>query len=331
MEDEKAVCVLGAGAVGGLLGSAFAARGHKVTYVDREPRLDELRKNGLEVVNLDGKRRVDRNSRFEHPDDVAGQFDIALLAVKAHQICELTDCLKRIVAGETVLLTLQNGLPWWYFQGIESHLAGTSLKSLDPDGSIAAAIPEGSIIGTVVYPAAEIQADGSVKHVEGDRFVLGELRGGVSDRINSIADLISDTGLRGQVNADIRAELWLKAWGSLAFNPVSALTRSTMAGICRDSATRSLVTELMREAEAVANAVGVEMRVPLDRRLQGAERVGEHKTSMLQDIEAGRQTEVEAVIGSVLEVAELAGVDAPRIASVYALIRRLNEQLGQAS
>jgi 2-dehydropantoate 2-reductase len=321
--------VLGAGAIGGLLGAALAASGHAVTFVDRDSRLANLRERGLRVLGRNGEMSVTREGLFAGPDEVHGQFDLVLLAVKAHHIPDLAPTLKRLLGPATSLLTMQNGLPWWYFQGSKCAYEGAPLRTLDPDGTITAAVRPEHIIGTVVYPAAEILDDGTVRHVEGDRFVLGDLKGTTHGRVQRLADLISEIGFRGQVQQDIRAEIWLKTWGSLAFNTVSALTRSTMAGICRDSVTRALVTDLMLETEAVANAVGVEMRVPLERRLAGAERVGEHKTSMLQDIEAGRTTEVESVIGSVLEIARLTGTPMPKAEAVYALIRRLNDQIGR--
>ena len=331
MSSQSSICVLGVGAIGGLLGAAFAAKGHAVTFVDRGSRLAGLRSHGLRVVGRDGETTVVREGNFVDPDTVHGQFDIVLLAVKAHQIGELAPTLRRLLGPDTSLLTLQNGLPWWYFQGCEGVHDGATLRSLDPDGTITAAVRPEHIIGTVVFPAADILDDGTVRHVEGDRFVLGDLEGNTHGRVKRLADLISDIGFRGQVQSDVRAEIWLKSWGSLAFNTVSALTRSTMAGICRDPTAKTLVTDLMLETEAVANAVGVKMRVPLERRLAGAERVGEHKTSMLQDIEAGRQTEVEAIIGSVLEIARLTEIDMPKAQAVYALIKRLNDQIGQTN
>ncbi len=329
MGSHYSICVLGVGAVGGLLGAAFVARGHTVTLVDRGARLSDLREKGLRVIGQDGDATVISDADFVGADAVDGKFDVVLLAVKAHQISELAPTLERLIGPDTSLVTLQNGLPWWYFQGCDGVYKGTMLRSLDPDGAITSAVRPEQIIGAVVYPAAELGDDGTIRHVEGDRFVLGDLDGNTNGRVERIADLISETGFRGQVQADIRAEIWLKTWGSLAFNTVSALTRSTMAGICRDPFAKALVRELMLETEAVANAVGVEMRVSLERRLAGAERVGEHKTSMLQDIEAGRQTEVEAIIGSVLEIAQLTGTGMPRAQTVYALIKRLNDQIGQ--
>ena len=329
MSSQVSICVLGAGAVGGLLGAAFAHNGHAVTFVDRGPRLADLRRNGLRVVGRDGELTVTKNGNFVDSDGLHGQFDIVLLAVKAHQIRTLAPTLSGLIGPGTSLLTMQNGIPWWYFQGCEGEYGGTTLRSLDPDGALAAAIRPEHIVGTVVYPAAEVLDDGTVRHVEGDRFVLGDISSNTGDRVENLAALINEVGFRGQVQPDIRAEIWLKSWGSLAFNTVSALTRSTMAGICRDPETRSLARDLMLETEAVANAVGIEMRVPLERRLAGAEAVGEHKTSMLQDIEAGRETEVEAIIGSVLEIAQLANVDMPKAQAVYALLKRLNDQIGQ--
>lgn len=327
MSSEVSICVLGAGAIGGLLGGKLAASGQKVTFVDHGDRLRGLQERGLKLAGRDKVTTLIREATFAGPDSVDGRFDVVLLAVKAQQIAGLASCLQRIVQEGTAVVTLQNGLPWWYFQGSGGALDGTTLSSLDPDGTIAAAVPASNIIGAVAYPAAEVSASGTVRHVEGDRIVLGELDGSQSERVRQIADLITGSGLRGQLQDNIRAELWLKSWGSLAFNPVSALTHATMSEICRYPESRTLVTALMRETEAVANAVGIKMRVPLERRLAGAEAVGSHKTSMLQDLEAGRDMEVEAIIGSVLEIARLTGIDMPHAHAVYALVKLLNETM----
>lgn len=319
------ICVLGTGAIGGLLGGALVDQSHDVTFVDRGARLATLRAHGLKIVGLQDDTRTITRARFADTDSIVNGFDVVLLAVKAHHIPGLSTFLRRILANDTPLLTLQNGIPWWYFQGFGGDLEGTRIRALDPDGSIAAAVPTGCIVGAVVYPAAELADDGVIRHVEGDRIVVGELSEDRSDRLQRFADLFSAAGFRGQIQTDIRAEIWLKTWGSLAFNPLSALTRATMAELCRSADTRALVTQLMQETMAVAAAVGVSMRVPLERRIAGAERVGEHKTSMLQDLEAGRQMEIDAVIGSVLEIADMTGISMPQTRTVYALIKKLND------
>ncbi len=321
------ICVLGAGAIGGLLGGALAEQEHELTFVDHGARLAELRAHGLRVIGQQNDARTITRAHFAEADSIDDGFDVVLLAVKAHQIPALSTCLRRLTANDTPLLTLQNGIPWWYFQHAGGALEGTLIQALDPDGAIAAAVPTSSILGAVVYPAADIDDEGVIHHVEGDRIVVGELSGERSDRLQRITDLLSSAGFRGQVQTDIRAEIWLKAWGALAFNPLSALTRATMADLCRSTDTRALVTTLMEETMAVANAVGVSMRVPLERRLAGAERVGEHKTSMLQDLEAGRQMEIDAVMGSVLEIADITGVAMPQTRLVYTLIKKLNEHV----
>lgn len=317
--------MLGTGAIGGLIGGALADQGHDLTFVDRGERLDVLRAHGLKITGLHNESRIITCAKFVDVDSIDGKFDFVFLAVKAHQIPTMSGCLRRILGNDTPLLTLQNGIPWWYFQGVGGHLDGASLKTLDPDGSIAEAVRTQSIVGAVVYPAAEVDDDGVIHHIEGDRIVIGELDGDRSARLQHLADMLSEAGFRGQIQTDIRAEVWLKSWGSLAFNPLSALTRATMAELCRSADTRALVTQLMQETMEVAASLGVTMRVPLERRIAGAEQVGEHKTSMLQDLEAGRQMEIDAVIGSVLEIADITGISTPQTRTVYALVKKLND------
>ena len=325
MISPAKICVLGTGAIGGLIGGALADQGHDLTFVDRGERLDALRAHGLKIAGLQNESRIVTCAKFVDVDSIGGKFDFVFLAVKAHQIPTMSGCLRRILGNDTPLLTLQNGIPWWYFQGVGGELDGTSLRTLDPDGSIAASVRTENIVGAVVYPAAEVDDDGVIHHIEGDRIVIGELDGDRSDRLQQLADMLSDAGFRGQIQTDIRAEVWLKSWGSLAFNPLSALTRATMADLCRSADTRALVTQLMQETMEVAASLGVTMRVPLERRIAGAEQVGEHKTSMLQDVEAGRQMEIDAVIGSVLEIADINGISTPQTRTVYALVKKLND------
>jgi 2-dehydropantoate 2-reductase len=222
---------------------------------------------------------------------------------------------------------MQNGIPFWYFHRHGGELEGTPVRSVDPFGAIARRIPAERVLGCVVYPATELVAPGVVKHVEGDRFPLGELDGSTTDRVVRVADAFTRAGLKAPVLADIRAEIWLKLWGNLTFNPISALTRSTLVDICRNRPTRDLAVQMMTEAQAVAHKLGIEFRVDLERRIAGAERVGKHKTSMLQDIEAGRPPELAALVGAVMELGRLTGTATPHIDAVHAL----TELLAQAA
>jgi 2-dehydropantoate 2-reductase len=223
------------------------------------------------------------------------------------------------------VLTVQNGLPWWYFQKLGGQYDNQRLKSLDPSGVLTKKIDANRIIGCVVYPAAAVTAPGVIHHVEGDRFPIGELDGKDTARVKELHDVFIKAGLKSRVLEDIRSEIWLKAWGNLSFNPISALTHATLVDICQFAETRELAATMMKEAQDIAQKLGVTFRVSIDKRIAGAESVGAHKTSMLQDVEAGRSLETEALIGSILEMAKLTNTPAPAIESVYALVKLLNK------
>ena len=231
----------------------------------------------------------------------------------------------------TVVVPMQNGIPWWYFQRLPAEmpaaLEGTVVRSVDPRGIVSAAIDPARIIGCVVYPACELIAPGVVRHIEGERFPLGELDGSESARVNALSAVFERAGLKSPVLANVRAEIWLKLWGNLTFNPLSALTHSTLVDICRFPLTRDLAASMMREAEAVANKLGVTLRVSLDKRIAGAEKVGKHKTSMLQDIEAGRDPEIDALVGAVIELGHVAEVPTPHIEAVFAMVKLLGQTM----
>ncbi|MEO7773602.1 MAG: 2-dehydropantoate 2-reductase [Steroidobacteraceae bacterium] len=312
--------IVGVGAMGGLIAGRMLAAGIRVTLLDTQATAQRLRERGLTLIEADGAARHYTDLDVPTPGSVE-PHDVVILAVKAHEIAAAVSSIAPLLRTGTTVVTLQNGLPWWYFlRGSEQH-AGTLLRSVDPTGSIAATLDARRILGCVSYPAAELLEPGVIRHVEGNRFPVGEPDGTRSTRAAAVAQLFVDAGFKSPVLDDIRSEIWLKAWGNLSFNPVSALTGATMAGICRLAESRSLIAEMMREAERIALGLGIRFRVDLERRLQGAERVGEHKTSMLQDLEAGRPLEYEALVGSVLEMARLQQLAAPTIESVYALIK----------
>jgi 2-dehydropantoate 2-reductase len=231
--------------------------------------------------------------------------------------------LPRLFGPQTVVVTMQNGIPFWYFHEHGGELAGTPVRTVDPRGALLAGIPVAQVLGCVVYPADELTAPGVVRHIEGDRFPLGELDGSLSDRATRVSECFARGGLKAPVLDNIRAEMWLKLWGNLTFNPISALTHATLAGICQFPPSRELAAAMMLEAQAVADKLGITFRVPLEKRIAGAEKVGHHKTSMLQDIEAGRQPEIDALVGSVVELGRLTGVPTPRIEAVYMLVQLL--------
>ena len=321
--------VVGAGAIGGYLGGWLAAAGDEVTFIARGANLTAIREHGLRVVNEDGKEVVASGAKaFERMAD-AGPQDVVLLTVKAHQVAPVADELRHLCHDETTIVTMQNGIPWWYFQKHGGEFAGTPVRAADPDGAIARAIDPNRIIGSVVYPAATLVSPGVVHVVEGRRFALGELDGTTTPRIQAIAAALVKAGFKAPILDDIRSEIWIKVWGNLSFNPISALTHATLEDICRFAPTRSLAAQMMAEAQTIAGKLGVSFKISIDKRIAGAERVGAHKTSMLQDIEQGRPIELEAVVGAVVELGQLTGTPTPAIGAVYACAALLANTLSK--
>nr|WP_249779641.1 2-dehydropantoate 2-reductase [Bradyrhizobium sediminis] len=318
------MCVVGAGAIGGLLAAKFALAGEDVTVIDQGAHLAAIQKNGLKLEWHDGKVQTAKMKAVNKPAE-AGKQDIVVLAVKAHFLDQVVRDIDALLGPDTVVLTVQNGLPWWYFQRLGGEYDNHRLESLDPSGVLTGNIDPKRIIGCVVYPAAAATAPGVIHHVEGDRFPIGELDGKATERVKELHDVFIKAGLKSLVLPDIRSEIWLKAWGNLSFNPISALTHATLVDICQFAETRALAATMMKEAQDIARKLGVSFRVSIDKRIAGAEAVGAHKTSMLQDVEAGRSLETEALIGSILEMAKLTNTAAPAIEAVYALVKLLNK------
>jgi len=317
--------IIGAGAIGGYLGAKLALAGEDVTFIVRGANLEAIRSHGIKLIDADGREHVARNVRATADYRDAGVHDVVVPAMKAHQLAAVAASVPLLCGPETVVVPMQNGLPYWYFQRHGGPFEGRTLASVDPGGAIARAIDAQRVIGCVVYPASELVAPGVVRHIEGERFPLGELDGTISARAQRVADAFVRAGLKSPLLDNIRAEIWLKLWGNLVFNPVSALTRATLEDICRFAPTRELAAQMMAEAQAVAGQLGITFRVSIERRIAGAEKVGAHKTSMLQDIEAGREPEIEALVGSVAELARLTETPTPCIDAVYALTRLLGK------
>ena len=315
--------IVGAGAIGSFLAARLHRAGLDVTLVARGNTLKALRTQGLTLVDTQGARSTHRIPVAANALE-AGPQDVVLLCTKAHQVAPLLDTLPALWHRDTVVVPMQNGVPWWYFQKLAGRHRGRPVQSVDPGGRIAAAIPAERIVGCVVYPASEIERPGVVRHVEGERFPLGELDGTTTERVTRVSAAFALAGLKAPVLDDIRSEIWLKLWGNLCLNPISALTRATLADICGEPSTRELAGAMMAEARLVATALGASFRVSIERRLDGAARVGAHRTSMLQDVDAGRATELDALLGSVIELARLTGVAVPRLEAVYACARLLD-------
>lgn len=321
--------IVGAGAIGAYLGARLALGGQDVTLIARGAHLEAMRRDGVTLLSGPdgGTREVTHPRAVATPED-AGPQDAVFLTLKAHQVPEMATRLAPMLEDHTSVVTAQNGVPWWYFHGVEGPLAGTRLESVDPGGVTWDAIGPERVIGCVVYPATELQAPGVVRHVDGDRFSLGEPDGSRSGRVRELSRTLVAAGVRAPVRPRLRNELWVKLWGNVAFNPISALTGATLAAICANDGARALARAAMLEAQAVAGALGEEFAVDVDQRIKGAAAVGEHKTSMLQDLERGRHMEIDAVVGAVAELGRLVDVPTPRIDGLYALVRLLDARLG---
>jgi 2-dehydropantoate 2-reductase len=282
----------------------------------------------MKLVLEDGREVIGPGAAHERMAN-AGPHDVVLLTVKAHQVAAVAPELHHLMHDATAIVTMQNGIPWWYFQRHGGPLEGTPVRAADPDGSIMRLINPERIVGSVVYPAANLVEPGVVRVVEGRRFTLGELDGAHTSRVEAISAALTKAGFKAPVIADIRSEIWLKLWGNLSFNPISALTHATLVDLVRYPLTRDLSMAMMREAEAIAGQLGITFRVGIDKRLAGAERVGAHKTSMLQDVEQGKPIEIDALVGAVAELGRLTETPTPHIDAVYALGSLLAKTLAE--
>jgi len=324
------IAVIGCGAIGGYVAAKLALAGEAVTVMVRGATLEAVRERGITLHMNDGCTQLAHDVTATSDYARAGAQDLVILAVKAHQLEAVAAQVPELFGSDTAVVTMQNGIPYWYFHRHGGALDGSIVRSVDPQGTISRLIPAERVIGCVVYPATELLAPAVVKHIEGDRFPIGELDGSVSERAQRISQCFTRAGFKSPVLDNIRAEIWLKLWGNLTFNPISALTRSTLAEICQFPPTRALAATMMTEAQAVAEKLGIRFRVPLERRIAGAEKVGHHKTSMLQDVEAGKAPELEALLGSVVELGQLTHTPTPHIDSVYALTHLLARSVTEA-
>ena len=323
------IAVVGAGAIGGYLGAQLARAGEDVTFIARNRNLEAINARGLRLLLEDGSQvHADTVRAVQHMAD-AGPQDAVLLTVKAHQVVDLLPGLRQLFGPQTAVVTMINGVPWWYFHRLAGPYEGRQLESVDPGGRIAAAIEPERVIGSVVYPAAELVEPGVVRVIEGNRFTIGEPDGSRSERVEALSQALMKAGFKAPVSKDIRGEIWVKLWGNLSFNPISALTHATLQDICRFPPTRALAAAMMAEAQRVGEALGVQFKIGLDKRIAGAEAVGAHKTSMLQDVEHGRALELEALVGAVVELGRITGVPTPTIDAIYAATTLLGRTLAQ--
>jgi len=317
------ILVVGAGAVGAYIGARMAQANLDVTLVARGAQLRAIRERGVEVKSSTGYFQACPNIRGTIEE--VGPVDVLFLAVKAHSLPPLAPQLKAVLGPDTTVVSTQNGVPWWFFDNFAGSWNGLRLERVDPGGVISAAIAGRRVVGSIVYFSTEVIAPGVIRHISGNRISLGEPDGTRSERIRRIADALMTAGLRAPITARIRNEIWVKLLGNLAFNPLSALTGATLAQMVRDPEVADLAREVMREAEAVAARLGLDLPVSIEQRMAGAEKVGEHKTSMLQDLEAHRPLELEAIVGAVVELGQRIGVPMPHTRTLYSATKLLAE------
>lgn len=319
--------IVGAGAIGGYLGAKLAMAGEQVTFIARNKNLAAINAQGFSLLMPDGTTEHTRAAKAVQDPAQAGEQDAVVITTKAHQVRDLLPGLRSLFGPKTVVITMINGVPWWYFQKLQGPYQGKSLASVDPDGALASGIEVDRIIGSIVYPAAELVEPGVVKVVEGNRFTLGELDNQRTPRIEALSQSMMAAGFKAPVSRDIRSELWVKLWGNLSFNPISALTHATLEDICKYPLSRELAARMMSEARAVGEKLGVAFKVSLEQRIEGAQAVGAHKTSMLQDVEHGRALELEALVGCVVELARITETPTPTIDAIYAATSLLSKTL----
>lgn len=312
------ICIFGAGAIGGYMGAKLAQVGADVSLVARGPHLKAMRENGLRLIEEEGETTVKVTASDNAAD--LGPQDYVIVTLKAHSVPPVVPKMQPLIGDHTTIVSGVNGVPWWYFHKIGGPLEGTRLESVDPGNAQWDGFGPDRVLGCVVYPAAEVIEPGVVKHIEGTRFSLGEPDGSKSERATALSQALAAAGLKAPVRPKIRDEIWVKLWGNLSFNPISALTHATLETLCTDPGTREVARNMMLEAQAIAEKLGVKFPIDVDRRIQGGAEVGAHRTSMLQDLDMGRPMEIDALVGSVQELGRVTETPTPTIDTVLALV-----------
>ncbi len=321
------ICIYGAGAIGGYMGHALASvPGVELSLIARGPHLKAMQENGLTLVK-DGESTSVPVTAISNPANLGPQ-DYVVVALKSHQAWQSAESIKPLLGPNTAVVTCQNGVPWWYFHKLSGEFEGSRLDAVDRGDHQWNTFGPGRAIGCVVYPATEIVEPGVIRHVYGDKFSIGEPDGTVSPRCQALSSVLEQGGLRAPVLDDIRSEIWLKLWGNLCFNPISALTGATLDVVATEPGTRALAKSMMLEAQALAEKLGAGFRVDVERRIDGAAGVGAHRTSMLQDLDSGKALEIDALVTAVQEMGNIAGVATPAIDGVLALVQQLAETRG---
>ena len=314
------ICVFGAGAIGGYMGVKLAQAGADVSLVARGPHLAAMQANGLKLIEEGGEETIVSVTASDNPADLGVQ-DYIIVTLKAHSVPPIVDKMQPLIGPNTTIVSGVNGVPWWYFHKIGGEHEGTRLESVDPGNAQWDGFGPDRVLGCVVYPAAEVIEPGVVKHIEGNRFSLGEPDGSKSERAVALSQALSSAGLKAPVRPRLRDEIWVKLWGNLSFNPISALTHATLDVLCTDPGTRAVAKGMMLEAQEIAEKLGVKFPIDVERRIDGGAAVGAHRTSMLQDLDQGRPMEIDALVGSVQELGRVVGVPTPTIDTVLALVQ----------
>jgi 2-dehydropantoate 2-reductase len=319
-------CIYGAGAIGGYLGASLAEAGVDVSLIARGPHGAAIKDNGLKL-RIGGEEKTYAVTCTENPEDLGPQ-DYVLITLKAHSVPHIVKRLPVLFNDRTAVVSCVNGVPWWYFFSLKGDYENLRLETVDPGGQQWDVIGPKRMIGAVVYPACEVPEPGVIEHIDGNKFSLGEPSGEKTDRVAAIAKLMQEGGLRAPVKTKIRDEIWVKLWGNLSFNPVSALTGATLEEICTDGQTRAVIKSMMLEAQEIGEKLGVRFPVDVERRIEGGKAVGAHKTSMLQDLERGRPMEIDALVSAVQELGRLVAVPTPTIDTVLALVSMRAREAG---
>ncbi|WP_281018036.1 MULTISPECIES: 2-dehydropantoate 2-reductase [unclassified Minwuia] len=320
------ICIYGAGAIGGYVGAMLSRAGADVSLIARGPHLAAIRENGLRLKSAEDDFTV--HPRATDDPSELGPQDYVLLTLKAHGVRAVADAMQPLLGPDTAVVTAQNGMPWWYFHGLEGKYAGQRLVSADPGNELWDKIGPERVIGSVVWQAAEVPEPGVVQLGYGERLSLGEPDGSKSDRIQALSSALVNAGVKAPIRPNIRNEIWVKLWGNLSFNPVSALTGATLVDMAQDAGVGSVIHTMMTEAKAVGEALDVRFPMTVEKRITSAEKVGAHKTSMLQDLEGGRTMEIEPIIGTVSELGRITGIPTPIIDTVYHLTVLRAKQAG---
>ncbi|MGR3496105.1 2-dehydropantoate 2-reductase [Citreimonas sp.] len=320
------ICVFGAGAIGGYMGVKLAQAGADVSLVARGPHLAAMQANGLKLIEEGGESTVEVTAS-DDPADL-GEQDYVIVTLKAHSVPGVVDRMQPLIGPDTTIVSGVNGVPWWYFHKVGGEYEGTRLESVDPGNKQWDGFGPDRVLGCVVYPAAEVIEPGVIKHIEGNRFSLGEPDGSKSDRAQALSKALGAAGLKAPVRPRLRDEIWVKLWGNLSFNPISALTHATLDVLCTDPGTRAVARGMMLEAQEIAEKLGVKFPIDVEKRIDGGAAVGAHRTSMWQDLDMGRPMEIDALVGSVQELGRLTDTPTPTIDTVLALVKLRGRMAG---